>query len=241
MTTRGKRSGGYSPFVDFHTHETNCKAYAGRTDVIAVQSVMYGLDEPSPEADYVTIGIHPMQDDVERLMRHLVTDPDALRGDMEAKISELGGRCCGIGECGWDRRSILSWDEQDALMAFHYALARDLHLPLVLHIVGGMHRLLALKSCVIDDRVRWYYHGFRGKPAALKQILSAGVHVSLSPDGYTSKEVMGQCMATSFFLETDDSNRSIEEVYLKTSDLLNIDMSELCDRLYGDFKIFLSK
>lgn len=230
-----------APYVDFHTHRRRCEAYADRTDVIAVQSVMYGLEEPSPHADYVTVGVHPMQEDVRELVRRLRVEPDRLRADLTAEITALGERCCGIGECGWDRRSALSWEEQDALMAFHYALARDLHLPLILHIVGGAHRLLSLKSSVPAEGVRWFYHGFRGKSATLAQLLSAGIHVSVSPTAFTAKEVMAQCAEGVFFLETDDSDRDIDAVYAEGASLLDVDISSLRDKLLGDFKIFLSK
>lgn len=237
----GQRGVGASPYVDFHTHRHRYQAYAGRTDVIAVQSVMYGPELPLPEANYVTLGIHPMQDDVQELVRRLRVEPDKLRADLMAEINALGDRCCGIGECGWDRRSVLSWEDQDALMAFHYALARDLGLPLVLHIVGGVHRLLALKSSVPSECVGWFYHGFRGKPATLVQLISAGVHVSLSPTHHTPKEIMMRSAEGVFFLETDDSDRDIETVYGEAASLLDVDVSYLRDKLLGDFKIFLSK
>ncbi|WP_025837112.1 hypothetical protein [Porphyromonas cangingivalis] len=103
-----RRDGGIA-LCHFHTHRHRYQVYAGRTDVIAVQSVMYGLELPLPEANYVTLGIHPMQDDVQELVRRLRVEPDKLRADLMAEINALGGRCCGIGECGWDRRSVLSW------------------------------------------------------------------------------------------------------------------------------------
>ena len=230
-----------SPYVDFHTHRRHCEAYADRADVIAVQSVMYGLETPSSRADYVTLGIHPMQGDVRELVRRLRVEPDRLRADLVAEINAMGERCCGIGECGWDRRSVLSWEEQDALMTFHYALARDLRLPLVLHIVGGMHRLLSLKRGISSEGVRWFCHGFRGKLATLAQLMSAGICVSLSPTLFTPRDMMRRSSEGLFFLETDDGDRDIEAVYVAAASLLDVDMSCLRDKLLGDFKIFLSK
>lgn len=214
--------------------------YHSREDVIAVRSVMYGVEQPLPTEGYVTVGIHPMQDDVSDVMKRLGKDSATLKQEMLTVIAQLGAKCCGIGECGWDRRSPLSWEDQDALMKFQYDLARELHLPIILHTVGGLHRLLSLKARVPQDSaVRWYVHGFRGKPELLEQLIRAGIGVSLSPSEHTPPEVLKKVKATSFFLETDDSVTPIESVYAHASRLMDMPLDALRHRLCLDFQQFL--
>ena len=57
-------------------------------------------------------------------------------------------------------------------------MAQTSGLPVVLHIVGAVDRLLALRKEYGQD-MTWIVHGFRGKAATARQLCDAGIHISL--------------------------------------------------------------
>lgn len=226
----------HSPYIDFHTHASNIKAYANRTDVIGVQSLMYGIDTPCDGARYVTVGVHPMQHDASKLLSRLAAVPDALIEEMIAHLSSIGSRLCGIGECGWDSRSPLSWEEQDRLMELHLFIAEQLSLPLVVHNVGGLHRLLALKAKHSSGHeTPWIVHGFRGKVASARQLIDAGILLSLSPSEHTPQELLSDSILPHIFFETDERPSDIAQVYFRASELSGLDIMTLRKQMYDKF------
>lgn len=196
--------------VDFHTHLKNIERYRGDSTVVAVRSLMVG-EEPDDRSDYFTVGIHPM-------------DPERSIEELEALARRAGPRLLGIGECGWDRRSPLSMERQTELVRAQIRLADRLGVPLIYHIVGGWHLLLSERKA--HPGGIWIVHGFRGKPELLHQLEAADIRVSLHPlyrwDAIPSLP---------FFLETDDSDQSLEMVYHTAAAALGIPLDQFSQTL----------
>ena len=199
--------------LDFHTHLHNIERYRGDSTVIAVRSLMPD-EEADDRSDLFTVGIHPMDE-------YRYADPEGL---LLRRIDELGERFLGIGECGWDRRSSLSMEEQTALVRRHIALADQLCSPLVLHVVGGWHLLLRERRTHPEGV--WVVHGFRGKPALLRQLEEAQIGVSLHPQ-YRWEEVPRR----PFFLESDESSIPLTEIYSRASGQLGVSVSSLAEAI----------
>lgn len=199
--------------LDFHTHLHNIERYRGDSTVIAVRSLMPD-EETDDRSDLFTVGIHPMDE-------QRYADPEGL---LLRRIDELGERFLGIGECGWDRRSSLSMEEQTALVRRHIALADQLCSPLVLHVVGGWHLLLRERRAHPEGV--WVVHGFRGKPELLHQLEEAHIGVSLHPQ-YRWEEVPKR----PFFLESDESSIPLTETYSRASGQLGVSVSSLAEAI----------
>lgn len=193
-----------TPFLDFHTHSIGCRKYLTDNHVVVVQSLH--LDEqPEPRANFATWGVHPMLEGAREFLDRLNHHREELLAEWAKRISSTP-TIIGIGECGWDHRSLLSLEEQEQLIDFHIALAEELQYPLIFHVVGGWHHLLAKKKSTASSQVPWVVHGFRGRPALAKQLTTAGIHLSLHP--YCPKLDEGD-----YFLETDDTPNPIEAHY----------------------------
>ena len=199
--------------LDFHTHLHNIERYRGDSTVIAVRSLMPD-EEADDRSDLFTVGIHPMDE-------HRYADPEGL---LLRRIDELGERFLGIGECGWDRRSSWSMEEQTALVRCQMALADRLACPLVLHVVGGWHLLLRERRAHPEGV--WVVHGFRGKPALLCQLEEAHIEVSLHPQ-YRWEEVPKR----PFFLESDESDLLLRTIYSRTASHLDLTEEALSDTM----------
>lgn len=199
--------------LDFHTHLHNIERYRGDSTVIAVRSLMPD-EETDDRSDLFTVGIHPMDE-------QRYADPEGL---LLRRIDELGERFLGIGECGWDRRSSWSMEEQTALVRRHILLADRLACPLVLHVVGGWHLLLRERRAHPEGV--WVVHGFRGKLELLRQLEEAHIEVSLHPQ-YRWEEVPKR----PFFLESDESSIPLTETYSRASGQLGVSVSSLAEAI----------
>ena len=199
--------------LDFHTHLHNIERYRDDSTVVAVRSLMPD-EETDDRSDLFTVGIHPMDE-------QRYADPEGL---LLRRIDELGERFLGIGECGWDRRSSWSMEEQTALVRRHILLADRLACPLVLHVVGGWHLLLRERRAHPEGV--WVVHGFRGKPALLRQLEEAHIEVSLHPQ-YRWEEVPKR----PFFLESDESSIPLTETYSRASGQLGVSVSSLAEAI----------
>lgn len=205
--------------LDFHTHLHNIERYRGDSTVIAVRSLMPD-EEADDRSDLFTVGIHPMDE------RHYA-DSEGL---LLRRIDELGERFLGIGECGWDRRSSWSMEEQTALVRRHILLADQLCCPLILHVVGGWHLLMRERRAHPEGV--WVVHGFRGKPALLRQLEEAHIGVSLHPQ-YRWEEVPKR----PFFLESDESSIPLTETYSRASGQLGVSVSSLAEAILRQFPL----
>ncbi len=114
---------------------------------------------------YFTAGVHPWNAD---------------KPADWTKLSEMlrSPFCVGIGECGLDLRRGPALDVQEAVLRPQLDMAQTLGLPVVLHVVGATDRVLALRK-EYGREVPWIIHGFRGKAATARQLVGAGIHVSL--------------------------------------------------------------
>lgn len=201
------------PFLDFHTHAQGCKKYLTHSDVLVVQSLHLG-EKLEPRADFATWGVHPMLEGAREFVDRLQHHPNELLADWTHTLTSTPA-IIGIGECGWDHRSPLTLQEQETLIHFHITLAELLHYPLVFHVVGGWHHLLATKKSHPTSRVPWIVHGFRGHSTLAQQLTNAGIYLSLHP--YCPK-----LQVANYFLETDDTPDLIETHY-KAREILQKD------------------
>ncbi len=148
----------FDPHItDIHTHRQDARN--------AIISVTPG--QPRRADLYYSVGIHPWDsatagdDDIEAV-RQAATEPNVLA----------------IGECGLDTLKGAPLDRQLQLFEAQAQIAEEAGKPLILHIVKAWDRLLALKKR-LRPTVPWIIHGFRGGPQQARQLLDAGLHLSL--------------------------------------------------------------
>ena len=114
-----------------------------------------------------------------------------------------------VGECGFDRRSHLSLQQQEELFRVQLECAQRFSMPVVVHCVGAWDRLLRLQKSVPAPERR-IVHGFRGKPELARQLLSAGFSLSFGPR--FNNDSLALCPKDRRFVETDNFNITLEEV-----------------------------
>lgn len=220
--------------IDFHTHAPLSDRYLNRDEILVVQSMMSG-DAIDMRANYITYGIHPLSPEAPSWVEAYKADPQLAETRLLATIQTIKDdprtpKLLGIGECGWDKRSeVLTMEDQTLLFRLHVVVARRLRLPLILHVVGGWHHVLAERKH--SPAEPWVVHGFRGKSTLLQQLLNAGISISMSP----SYDWSLLPPITSFFLETDESQVTIDEQYERVADFFKMSHTELESALVCNF------
>lgn len=132
-----------------------------------------------------------------------------------------------IGECGLDRVCDTPYDRQLAAFEAHVDLSERLSLPLILHCVRALDDALRMKR---GTRQPWVFHGFRGKPQQLRQLLDHDFYVSFG--FHFNEESLKLCPADHLFLETDDAPHSIVPLYESVARLRHISVEELRQQVW---------
>lgn len=176
------------------------------------------------------LGIHPWE---------LMTPFNEL--DTSMKFEQLKNysseKMLGIGECGLDRRrkGIVSIEEQMKVFLWHMQWALKEKLPLIIHCVKAYSDLLEL---LVQTKYtgKILVHDFRGNLDEAHALSFFDVYFSFGkslfmPDQKVTKNFKN-ISRDRIFLETDDQDEfSIEDIYYKAADLLELEMSA-CKALF---------
>jgi TatD DNase family protein len=208
------------PYIDIHTHHLQ-----NHPEVLEILNLRAGEDRPELKASHVSFGVHPWDAD----------QPERVRlTDQAHDIQHLTA----IGECGLDKVQGGDLDTQTRLFKQHIQLSEKIEKPLLIHCVGRFNELMALRKEVSADQP-WIIHGFTGHPQLAEQLSKAGFLLSFGEAlmQADSKAVgaLKALAADQWFLETDESDHSIQTIYQTAADICQISLSQLQTQLHQNF------
>lgn len=190
-------------YVNIHTHNQ-----VSDSNKIVVRNLSLSDAEEFVDSDVselISVGIHPWSLDI-------------LSDGWLEKMTKIADdkRIVMIGECGLDKNISVLLDKQIDVFIKHIALSELLKKPLIIHCVRYFNELMALKK-QYKPKQKWIVHGFRGKPQLAEQLLKAGMDLSFG-EKFNSESVISTPIDR-LFVETDESNVSIETIYEQIADL----------------------
>ena len=211
-------------FLDIHTHKTAVSKGINRIQSLSLTSDIFLA---MPKKKPISIGLHPWHAKLENLelqlkyLRVLARQPNV-------KL---------IGECGLDALKGDSLENQLLIFEQQIVLAEELKKPLIIHCVKRFAELIALKE-KLKVKVPMIIHGFNKNKELGFQLLDKGFLLSfgaavLKEDSGASELVK---QTGNFFLETDDSETSIEEIYRTVANLKKCSVEILKERIFADWK-----
>jgi len=213
-----------SPFLDIHTHKTR-----QQQGVLAIQSI--SLSESTflamPKTKPISIGIHPWYGKLGELAKSLKY-LNVLARQNNVKL---------LGECGLDKLRGETMESQIKMLEVQIALAEELQKPLILHCVKAFDELIALKKR-LQPTVPMIIHGFNKKQEMAQQLVSQGFYLSFGAAVLKSEEVALVLEKTDnpFFLETDDGEIDIVDIYTKVAEIKKISLDKLKDIIFANWK-----
>ena len=198
-------------YPDIHTHRRREGAHP---------AILNTQGEPAEGA--ISIGLHPW--DVNNNWKERFTVIEEL-----AKAQNV----VAIGECGIDKvRSAAIPEIQEEAFRAHIALSESLQKPLIIHCVKAYDTIIALHK-ETKPRQAWIIHAFRGKPQQATQLTKAGLYLSLSE--HFNEESARSIPADRLFIESDDSDTPIENIYSSIASARGCSVEELIHTVHENF------
>jgi TatD DNase family protein len=165
-------------------------------------------------------------------------------GECLLEIEKAGSdkRMIAIGECGLDRLISTDFEIQKSVFRKQIDIAEKLQKPLIIHCVRAVNELIAIKK-QFQSKVPWIIHGFTGNQEITKNLIRHGFYFSVGEPmlkdqrKYTAfKEIPIERL----FMETDDRNISIKNIYLLAAQIREIDEVTLIESIHNNFKTVFS-
>lgn len=208
-------------FFDIHTHNPS-----HRVDVLEIVNARPLYCNECNEKWY-SLGVHPYD----------------ITSASDVSILEDGcfvsPRLVAIGETGLDFRFQATIARQRDFFERQIDISNRLELPLIVHSVRALPETLAVLRR--SGAERFVFHGFASDVGKAGQIFSAGGFVSIGPMMLQSSENQRfvnnifELQSNSILLETDDGLITIEEVYFRVSEILDIQVCKLKEIIQKNF------
>lgn len=213
-------------YIDIHTHQEYTS-----NDVIFVRNY-YPKEAFLTKMYYYSIGIHPWYLDENSLNNELVLIEKHL----------FNKTCLAVGECGLDHTIESDYQLQKDVFIHQLKLAEKFKKPVIVHCVKAHQELIEiLKNEHLEIPV--VFHGFSKN----KQIHSIclklpNLFFSFGKSLLNSKITQANLLATPMnriFLETDNSDADIKEIYQQAAQIKNLTVESLQKQLILNFeKVF---
>jgi TatD DNase family protein len=213
-------------YYNIHTHKPT-----GAPDVTELVNV-YQHFAAAMQYPACSVGIHPW-----------------YLHDRESQLNELNKialqpNVLAIGECGLDKVTKTSWELQLTIFRAQIDLAITLHKPLITHCVRAYHEVtLELKAKHVA--VPAIFHGFNKSEAVAQQLLGNGWYLSFGAALIDGHEQVARVLAAvpddRFFLETDDADISINEIYAAAARIRNCTADAIILQQQHNFKTVFNR
>jgi TatD DNase family protein len=210
-------------FLDIHTHEE-------RIDP-AVRNVLSlsltGMQTALPEDRDISVGLHPWF----ATMDHLEADYIRLAEAAQKTQVKL------IGECGLDRLKGESLGNQLIVLKKQLALAVEINKPVILHCVRSFDELIALKK-EMKPAVPLIIHGYNKNEQLGHQLLGNGFYLSFGKAILNADSGAAALLKQTdiFFLETDDADCDIREIYQAAANLKKCTIEEMKALIFASWE-----
>jgi len=213
--------------INLHTHRAN------RNGNIQVLNV-FAQDLPIDDPDYFfSTGLHPwhiVTANLEECFRAI--DQAAMQKDMLA-----------VGECGLDRLINADFALQEWCFKQQIQIAEKHGKPLIIHCVRAYSDILKQKK-ESKSGLPWIIHGYRGNLQTTLSLIKQNFYFSVGEQLLKDKakhDIFRSIPIDRLFLETDDHEILISEIYSMATQILNIDKNELDQILVSNFKTVFGK
>ncbi len=215
----------HTPFINIHSHNPSSSGE------ITIQNFISSRDRILVDEfqDYFSVGLHPWFLESEEYVRNGIT---------AIEIFALQKNCLAIGEAGLDKVCNTPGQLQYYAFRCQVELSERLHKPMIIHQVRSPNEVIKLRKALRCTQP-WVIHGFQGSFEQANQIIENGCYISLGKSLLkpTLKllKIGEQLSCDYFFLETDNSDYSIGQIYAAASTLFKVSSEVLKEKQYDNF------
>ncbi len=198
---------------DFHHHRKN-------------SSGIYNLElyGEAPKTTF-SAGIHPAE----------VTENHASQLEWLYKISN-SKNCVAIGECGLDGIVQTDYTLQKEIFREQILWAEKIKKPVIIHCVRKFQDLPEFRKI---SEIPMIVHGFNKNNEVAKQLLNMGFYLSFGKAllySLSLQQCFKEISADRFFLETDNADFEIADLYQKAAEIRNCSTDEINLQIKSNFQ-----
>lgn len=192
--------------------------------------ISYGIYNSTPEEKipehYFSVGIHPQS-----INEHWEKDLENL------KIISQNPKCLAIGECGLDALVNINENLQKKVFEAQIIWANQIQKPVIIHCVKRFQELIPFKKIA---KVPLIIHGFNKKKAIADEMLKHGFYLSFGKSvlhNLSLQTSLKEIPLEKIFLETDDADFTLTELYQKTAEIKEISVEKLQEQISKNLEI----
>lgn len=211
-------------YIDIHSHHKIPPPYQGIQNFDA-KDLLSDIEFP----EVFSLGLHPWNIssiDINKTLPIL----DSLSDNPQLVA---------IGECGLDRAVSTNFETQKEVFISQLQIANKRNKPIVVHCVRAFSDFLAILKQEEPD-VPIIFHAYSGNADILQKLIKYNAYFSCGHDLFDERSkasrIINHIPLNRLFLETDDWNGSIEEIYKIAATKLNISLIELRHQIYYTYK-----
>ena len=213
-----------NPFVNIHTHQN----HIDNEEFIEIHNIDVDGHVNVDVTFFYSIGIHPWECQKSKVKSQKIKN-------------KLNGSTA-IGECGIDRACGIDIDVQKDVFIKQIELSEQHNKPMIIHAVRAHSDIISIRK-ETKAKMPWIIHGFQGNEQIVTQYLRHNIYLSLGDVLFKNEsravELLKIIPSERLFLETDDSERSIVDVYERASVLSGRSLDDLRSDIFNNFvKIF---
>lgn len=195
-------------FLDFHHHKQIKKGIYNLNHLEAIPDTMFSA------------GIHPKD-----ITHNWKSDFE------EIKKKTLDKNCIAVGECGLD--GLITVDEklQNEVFQAQLSWAEEIRKPVIIHCVRRFSQILHFKKAKIPLII----HGFNKKETIAEELLNVGFYLSFgraAMESLSLQKIIRNIPIDRLFLETDNSDFSIQDLYEKVAEIRSVSVENLKNQMW---------
>lgn len=196
-------------FFDFHHHKKS------------INNGIYNLEfgETPPHFPY-SIGIHPQD-----------IQSESIENQFDWLNSNMTTNCFAIGECGLDGLISIEQKLQEQVFKRQIEISNELKKPLTIHCVRQFYEVISFRKAANEATI---IHGFNKKQSIADDLLKNKFYLSFGKPvlyNLSLQNVLKTTPLDKIFLETDNEDFNIEELYIKVSELKGISLERLNEQI----------
>lgn len=196
-------------FFDFHHHKKNVPYGIYNAELHAI-----------PQSTPYSIGIHPKDIDI-----------NLINNQLDWLLSNINENCLAIGECGLDSLVSIEQKIQEEVFLKQIKIANELKKPMIIHCVRKFYEVISLKKYAEQSMI---IHGFNKKQNIAEDLLQKNFYLSFGKPvlyNLSLQHILKITPLDKIFLETDNEDFNLEELYKKTSELKEISLEKLNEQI----------
>ncbi len=208
--------------IDIHTHRANDALSIQVLNVFAQD--LFEVERDSP----FSAGLHPWDIDV--------VNPEECLQAIEWVTKQKN--MLAVGECGLDRIITTDFALQERYFRQQIEIAEKYRKPLIIHCVRAYSDLMKFKKASKTD-LPWIIHGYAGNLDITQSLIRHNFYFSVGErliKDSGKHDVLRTIPPDRLFLETDESDISIVEIYAMAAQGLEVDQETLIRIITNNFE-----